>query len=30
MILDDGGDATMFALWGAKLEAGAHARRARE
>ncbi len=22
MILDDGGDATMFALWGAKLEAG--------
>lgn len=23
MILDDGGDATMFALWGAKLEAGA-------
>ena len=25
MILDDGGDATMFALWGAKLEAGADA-----
>jgi adenosylhomocysteinase len=23
MILDDGGDATMFALWGAKIEAGA-------
>ena len=23
IILDDGGDATMFALWGAKLEAGA-------
>ncbi len=23
LILDDGGDATMFALWGAKLEAGA-------
>ncbi len=23
MILDDGGDATMFALWGARLEAGA-------
>jgi adenosylhomocysteinase len=23
MILDDGGDATMFALWGAKLESGA-------
>ena len=22
MILDDGGDATMFALWGARLEAG--------
>jgi adenosylhomocysteinase len=22
IILDDGGDATMFALWGAKLEAG--------
>src|SRR3546814_1207345 len=22
LILDDGGDATMFALWGAKLEAG--------
>ena len=30
MILDDGGDATMFALWGAKLEAGAHDARARE
>src|SRR3546814_14940693 len=23
MILDDGGDATMFALWGARVEAGA-------
>ncbi len=22
MILDDGGDATMFALWGARVEAG--------
>ena len=22
MILDDGGDATMFALWGARIEAG--------
>jgi adenosylhomocysteinase len=30
MILDDGGDATMFALWGAKLEAGEDVRRARE
>ena len=30
MILDDGGDATMFALLGAKLEAGRHARGARE
>ena len=30
IILDDGGDATMFALWGAKLEAGHTMRRARE
>ncbi len=30
IILDDGGDATMFALWGAKLEAGHTLRRARE